>query len=433
MSKHNVTLVFEDGRSVRIQADEADSIYMACLRNKIRILTDCLEGACATCKALCVEGEYTLDDYSDSALSDEEAARREVLTCQMHARSDCIVEFGYESRLAMKTEPETVAATVAAVERVSSTVVRLDVEAANGSMIDDFMPGQYVHLSVPGTHERRSYSFANAPGAAGPARFYIKVLEQGVMSEYVSSRARPGDAIEMTGPFGRFYLRRPQRPILMVAGGTGLAPMLSMLDRMAETGMTDQKVWLLCGANRPDELFCLDEVAAYANKGIDITTELAVVEPADGWDGAIGHVTGLLRYELIKDTPDIYLCGPPPMIEAAESWLGTQNFDDALVHAEKFLPAEHEGSPSAPFLCACDGGPALCEPVSDNSSFPDAGSRTQRSRTRWPSRGTCRTGYRYPLKSCRRYFVSPCFYLHFRPGSRRLSDRPSISARGRTR
>ena len=79
MSKFNVTLVFEDGRSESILADENDTIYMACLRNKIRILTDCLEGACATCKGHCVEGEYDMDDVSDEALSAEEAAQREVL------------------------------------------------------------------------------------------------------------------------------------------------------------------------------------------------------------------------------------------------------------------------------------------------------------------------------------------------------------------
>lgn len=339
MSKHNVTIVFEDGRSVKIQADEADTIYLACLKNKIRILTECLEGTCATCKGLCVEGEYWLDDYVKGALSDEEAARREVLTCQMRVTSDCVIEFPYDSRLAMKTEPEARAATVAAVDMVSSTVARLDVTLADGAEAPDFMPGQYVNLSVPGTSDHRSYSFANAPGADGPLRFYIKVLEQGVMSEYVSGRAQAGDEIEMTGPFGRFYLRQPTRPLLMVAGGTGLAPMLSMLDYMAATGMTGQNIHLLCGANHPDELFGLDQIMGYGDKGIELTAEFASVESNEGWQGTVGHVTGLLRDELIAEGPDIYLCGPPPMIEAAESWLAERDVDRTLIHAEKFVPS----------------------------------------------------------------------------------------------
>ena len=340
MSKHNVTMVFEDGRSVQISADENDTIYMASLRNKIRLMTDCLEGACATCKAVCVEGAYDLDDCSDEALSAEEAAQREVLTCQMHVRSDCVIEFPYESKIALRTEPQSWACQVAAVEKISSTVVRLQITAVeNEQEPPKFLPGQYVHLSVPGTSERRSYSFANPPHVTDGYSFYIKVLDQGVMSSYVGERAAVGDAITMTGPFGHFYLRAPERPILMIAGGTGLAPMLSMLDHMIETGATAQPIHLLCGANQADELFCLDELAAYKDKGLDFVTEFAVVDSADGWDGAIGHVTQLLRDELISAGPDIYLCGPPPMIEAGERWLADRKIDEKLIHAEKFLPS----------------------------------------------------------------------------------------------
>ena len=340
MSKYNVTMVFEDGRSVQILADETDTIYMASLRNKIRLMTDCLEGACATCKAVCVEGEYDLDEYSDEALSAEEYAARDVLTCQMHARSDCVLEFPYEAGIALRTEPQSWDCRVATVEKISSTVVRLDITAEESEQGPPaFLPGQYVHLSVPGTQEKRSYSFANPPHVTDCYSFYIKILDQGVMSSYVGGRAVAGNAITMTGPFGRFYLRGPDRPILMVAGGTGLAPMLSMMDHLVETGATGQPIHLLCGANQVDELFCLDELAAYKGKGLDLTTEFAVVEGANGWDGAVGHVTQLLRDDLIGGGPDIYLCGPPPMIEAGQSWLAERKVDDKLIHVEKFLPS----------------------------------------------------------------------------------------------
>ena len=104
-------------------------------------------------------------------------------------------------------------------------------------------------------------------------------------------------------------------------------------------GATSQPVHLLCGANDPAELFCLDELAAYADKGLTLTTEFAVVDGADGWDGTVGHVTQMLRSELIGAGADIYLCGPPPMIEAGQDWLKDQGIDEKLVHAEKFLPS----------------------------------------------------------------------------------------------
>ncbi len=334
MTTHKVTILFEDGRSVAIDAQEADTIYLSALKNRVRIETDCLEGACATCKALCTQGEYYLDDYSDEALSDEEAARREVLTCQMHPTSDCVIEYPYESSLALRTEPETVAGRVAEVETVADSVVRLVVEP-EGELA--FLPGQYVHLGVPGTDQRRSYSFANPPDITGRLSFYVKVLENGAMSEYVSGRAKPGDEMPITGPFGHFYLRPPVRPIVMVAGGTGLAPMLSMFDHLTGSGGTDQPIRLLYGANTPNELFALDHLAGV---GLALTTELAVVAGAPGWNGHVGHVTELLGpAHVAGGDVDVYLCGPPPMIEAAETWSRANGVDAVRIHAEKFLPS----------------------------------------------------------------------------------------------
>ena len=108
---------------------------------------------------------------------------------------------------------------------------------------------------------------------------------------------------------------------------------------MIETGAVSQPIHLLCGANRADELFCLDQIASYADKGLNLTTEFAVVEDTDGWDGAIGHVTQMLRYELIGQGADVYLCGPPPMIDAAQDWLSEKGVDERLIHIEKFLPS----------------------------------------------------------------------------------------------
>lgn len=340
MTSHEVTFVFEDGRIVKFDASEDDNLYFAALKNKVRILTDCLEGACATCKGICTSGTYDLAEYTEEALTQAEFDNREVLTCQMHVKSDCVIEFPYESRVALKSKPDTRKAHVTEVEMISSTVARLVVEPEADTPPISFIPGQYVHLSVPETSEHRSYSFANAAFESGRYTFYIKVLEQGAMSDYLSGGARPGDEMTVTGPFGRFYLRPVDRPIVMVAGGTGLAPMLSMLDTLVANDDTDQPVRLLYGANAADELFAFDQLERYAADGLDLTVELCVVEPEDGWDGATGHVTELLRDELMNGgNSRVYLCGPPPMIDAAEAWLDQNGHDPSLVHAEKFVPS----------------------------------------------------------------------------------------------
>ena len=340
MSTHKVTLVFEDGRIVKFDASEDDNIYFACLKKKVRILTDCLEGACATCKGVCTSGTYYLDEYTDEALTEEEFDKREVLTCQMHVTSDCVIEFSYESRIALKSKPDTRSATVTQVDMISSTVAKLVVEPDADADPISFIPGQYVHLSVPGTDEHRSYSFANAAFETGKYTFYVKILEQGAMSDYLSSGAKAGDEMTVTGPFGRFYLRPVQRPVLMVAGGTGLAPMLSMLDTMIAQDETDQPVRLIYGANEAEELFGLEQIAGYGEQGLDIATELSIVDPGAGWEGATGHVTDLLRPELLNGGDcDVYLCGPPPMIDAAEAWLSDNGMEASQVHAEKFVPS----------------------------------------------------------------------------------------------
>ncbi len=341
MSSHSVTLVFEDGRTAQFEANEDDTIYLAALKNRIRIETDCLEGACATCKGVCTTGAYRMDEYSEEALSAEEAARREVLTCQMHVLSDCVIEYPYESGIAMKAPPVTRPGRVAEVETVADNVVRLVVEpddADAGPL--SFLAGQYVHLGIPETEEQRSYSFANPPRITDRLEFFIKVLETGAMSEYVAGRAKVGDPMPVTGPFGRFYLRPPSRPVLMIAGGTGLAPMLSMLDHMLDAGHTGQAVHLLYGANTPSELFAAGALDAYAGRGLALTTELCTVEPDAAWTGATGHVTTLLRPELIHGGAcDAYLCGPPPMIDAGTEWLRRAGLESARIHSEKFLPS----------------------------------------------------------------------------------------------
>lgn len=340
MTTHEVTMVFEDGRVVKFDASEDDNIYFAALKNKVRILTDCLEGACATCKGLCTSGDYTLDDYTEEALTQEEYNRREVLTCRMHVKSDCVIEFPYESRVALKSAPETRQGRVKDVTMISSTVAKLVVEPEAGAAPISFIPGQYVHLSVPGSSEHRSYSFANAPFETSQYVFYVKVLEQGAMSDYLSQRAAPGDEMTVTGPFGRFYLRPVEGPVVMVAGGTGLAPMLSMLDTMVVNNDTDYPVRLLYGANTEDELFAFEQLRAYVSQNLDLTTELCVVEPGADWEGGSGHVTELLRPEILNGGDcEVYLCGPPPMIDAAETWLSGNGVAANRVHAEKFVPS----------------------------------------------------------------------------------------------
>jgi benzoate/toluate 1,2-dioxygenase reductase subunit len=166
---------------------------------------------------------------------------------------------------------------------------------------------------------------------------YIKLIEGGVMSRYLADRARPGDEIALDGSFGHFYLRRPQRPIVMVAGGTGLAPMLSILDQLAAQGAATP-VRLLYGSAAPGDVFALHQLQAYDAKGVIFDLECSVVTSTGGWTGAVGHVTQLLRPEHVAGA-DVYLCGPPAMIAAAQRRLAAFAVPARRIPAETFLPS----------------------------------------------------------------------------------------------
>lgn len=339
MRGHAITLIFSDGRSSGIVAGAVETVEQAARRQGIRLLTDCREGACGTCKARCLSGEFALNDYGREALSDDEAAGGYVLTCQMHARSPCVVEFDYPFAEASEKSDAPWTAVVRSVERASESVVRLVLRNESGEGLK-FLPGQYVNIAIPETPAARSYSFANAPGV-GELVFYVRLIEGGAMGDYLLHRARPGEPLTLRGPFGRFFHRRGKAPMLMIAGGTGLAPMLSILHDLAEQGESPSRILLVYGANRAADLFCLDELARLRER-LGCLDVVACVAATEGeWTGPVGLVSDVAAaQEFDFGAVDVYLCGPPPMIEHAESLLVPRGARRERLFAERFVPAQ---------------------------------------------------------------------------------------------
>ncbi|CAI2492317.1 benzoate 1,2-dioxygenase electron transfer component BenC [Serratia ficaria] len=332
-----VALNFEDGVSRFIQCNPNEKVLDAAYRQRINLPMDCSDGVCGTCKCRCEQGEYRLgDDYLDEALSEQEAAQRLVLTCQMVPSSDCVIEVPIASTLC-KTGSEEFAATVTSATALSDSAIEFCLTLDDERGIA-FLPGQYVNIAVPGSEASRAYSFSSLPGGR-QISFLLRNVPGGMMSGYLTDRARPGDAIRLRGPQGSFYLRTPVRPMLFLAGGTGLAPFLSMLEQLAADA-SPQPVHLIYGVTHDHDLVKLEQLESYRRR-LPNFSYLTCVASETSQSPHKGYVTQHLDESLLNDGDlDVYLCGPPPMVEAVLGDFQRRAFTPASFHYEKFAPSQ---------------------------------------------------------------------------------------------
>ncbi|PTM51483.1 benzoate 1,2-dioxygenase electron transfer component BenC [Phreatobacter oligotrophus] len=332
---HRIALNFEDGVTRFVEARIGELVADAAYREGVNIPMDCRDGACGTCKCRCEQGDYTLGSYIEDAMTEEEAAEGFVLTCQMKAQSDCVIRIPASSA-ACKVKVGAVPATMVAVEKLSPSTIGFSVRLADAGL--SFLPGQYVNVSVPGTTQTRSYSFSSMP-KEGVVEFLVRNIPGGLMSSYLAEKAAPGDALTVTGPIGSFYLRDVKRPALFLAGGTGLAPFLAMLEALAAT-RSEQPVHMIYGVTNDVDLVAVDQLTAFAAAIPGFTFTTVVADPASG-HARKGYVTNHMPDGALHGGDvDVYLCGPPPMVDAVRGYLAEKGVKPASFHFEKFSPSE---------------------------------------------------------------------------------------------
>jgi benzoate/toluate 1,2-dioxygenase reductase component len=190
---------------------------------------------------------------------------------------------------------------------------------------------------VPGTHQLRSYSFSSRPGAE-TLSFLVRNIPTGMMSIYLREKAVLGTPIQFIGPAGGFYLREIKRPLLLLAGGTGLAPFLSMLGKIAETGSA-YPIHLGYGVTNDVDLVGVERLQEFTTN-IPGFTFFTCVAATDGTRPRKGYVTAHIgSSQLNGGDVDVYVCGPPPMVDAVSTWLAEQRVKPANFYYEKFSAA----------------------------------------------------------------------------------------------
>ena len=331
-----IALNFEDGVTRFIECKPNEVVADASYRQRINIPLDCRDGACGTCKCQAESGRYDLgDNFIEDALSEEEIAQGYVLTCQMRAESDCVVRIPASSQLC-KTEQASFEAAISDVRQLSESTIALSIKGDSLSSLA-FLPGQYVNLKVPGSEQSRAYSFSSLP-KDGEVSFLIRNVPGGLMSSFLTSLAKTGDSMTLAGPLGSFYLRAIHRPLLLLAGGTGLAPFTAMLEKIAEAG-SEHPLHLIYGVTNDFDLVELDRLQAFAARIPNFTFSACVANPDSQYPHK-GYVTQHIEPgHLNQGDVDVYLCGPPPMVEAVSQYIREQGITPANFYYEKFAAA----------------------------------------------------------------------------------------------
>src|SRR3954452_17614619 len=273
---------------IEIEVDEDETILNAAFRQGIMLMHGCKEGQCSACKSFILDGEVDLDRYSTFALPDFEEAEGWTLLCRAHPYSDMEIELiNYDEEIIHGgTPPRTVSTSVEKVEALTSDIWFLELKPSEPL---EFKPGQYVDITIPGTNEHRSFSMANT--SSDTLEFMIKHYPGGKFSGLLSDGSiKPGDTIDVTGPYGVFTLR-PSSPrrLLFIGGGAGMAPILSLLRHMKETASPRQAAYYY-GARTEGDLFGLEELAELPCGFVP-----ALSEDSNGWKGESGLITDVVE------------------------------------------------------------------------------------------------------------------------------------------
>jgi alkene monooxygenase reductase len=302
----------------------------------------CKNGGCGTCKSRLVEGD--VDSLASSmALAPGEHDEGWILPCTSVPEGDCVLDvsaMGLTEEELLAGDPSGVFMT----ELERNERLTPDIRAVRLRLVEPetirFVAGQFVNVEIPGTSDTRSYSFANPPSADRHIDLIIKVLPGGRFSSLLEDGLRPGARLRVTGPFGQMRVRLSHRPMLMIAGGSGLAPMLSMLADLAAKANT-RPLKLFFGVRTADDLFGLERLGEIqrAMPVLDVIPVLSHIWPAS-WSGQTGMVTdAVARLVPTAADHDAYICGPPPCIDAAFPLLLRRGVRQRNIYVDVFTSA----------------------------------------------------------------------------------------------
>ena len=322
------------GRS--FTADTTETLLAAGIRQGIGLPYGCKDGACGSCKCQKIEGTVVHGVHQSKALSDEEEAQGLILTCCATAQSDLILESRQVTEAGafpIKKMPVRVVSLVKKSDDVM--VIHLQLPATD---VMQFHAGQYIEFLLR-DGSRRSYSMGNAPhtleAGAPKVELHIRHMPGGKFTDPVFTTMKEKDILRVEGPYGSFFLREDSdKPMVLLASGTGFAPIKALIEHMQHKGIT-RPATLYWGGRRPSDLYMNDWVAGQLAQmpNLRYVPVVSNATPEDAWTGR----TGFVHHAVLQDHPDlsgfqVYACGAPIVVDSAQ-----RDYGAAGLPAEEFF------------------------------------------------------------------------------------------------
>jgi CDP-4-dehydro-6-deoxyglucose reductase len=325
------------GHAFTVEA--AESVLDAALRQGIILPYGCRNGACGSCMGTVVSGQVHYHGELPPALSAADAANRKALFCQAHIRGDLTIQVE-EVDAARDIEIKNLPCRVEKLEHLAHDVIRIFLRLPATERLQ-FLAGQYIEVLIKG-HEPRAFSIANAPYDDEFVELHIRYVKGGLFTDQVFHHMQEKTMLRIRGPLGTFFLREDsERPVILIGGGTGFAPLKGMLEHAFETGIR-RPLHLFRGVRARRDLY-LGELPGHwvgQHDNFRYTPVLSEPLPADEWPGQ----QGLVIDSVIREYPDlsghdVYMSGPPVMVEAGHrlfrqhGLVESRFFSDAFAYA----------------------------------------------------------------------------------------------------
>ncbi|HYE70796.1 MAG TPA: CDP-6-deoxy-delta-3,4-glucoseen reductase [Aquabacterium sp.] len=307
--------VLPSGRSFSANPDEA--ILAAAIRQGIGLPYGCKDGACGSCKTKKLEGQVSHGPHQSKALSADEEAAGYILTCSATAHSDLVLESRQvtdESAFPIKKMPSR----VMSLEKKSHDVMVIKLQLPANDVMR-YHAGQYIEFILR-DGARRSYSMANAPHNGPGVELHIRHMPGGKFTDHVFSAMKEKEILRVEGPYGSFFLREDSdKPMVLLASGTGFAPIKAVIEHMQFKGIT-RPATLYWGGRRPSDLYLDEWVQAKVAEmpHLKYVPVISNALPEDNWTGR----TGFVHKAVLEDFPDlsghqVYACGAPIVVDSA--------------------------------------------------------------------------------------------------------------------